>query len=298
MEKIKITFLGTGDAVPTKTRNHTAILINYKNEGILLDCGEGTQRQIKKADINPCKINTILITHLHGDHVFGLPGLLKTLSLHDCNHKIKIYGPKGTKNYFSTLRKIMNFDIPIEINEVTNEKFLETNEFFIEASSMSHTIPSNAYSFVIKEKRRINKEKLKKYKLPQIPLLKNLQQGKDIIFQNKKIKASNVTYIEKGKKVTFILDTEMNSNTIKIAKNSDVLIIESQFLEEERKKAEKHKHLTLNDSINIAKKAKVKKLILTHISQRYENNLPEIEKQARKMFKNSALAKDFDVIEI
>ena len=158
--------------MPTKTRNHTAILINYKNEGILVDCGEGTQRQIKKADIAPCKINTILITHLHGDHVFGLPGLLKTLSLHDCAHKIKIYGPKGTKKYFDALRKLMGFDIQLEINEIANKRFLETNEFFIETSSMSHTTPTNAYSFVIKENRRINKEKLRKYNLPHMPLLK------------------------------------------------------------------------------------------------------------------------------
>lgn len=298
MEKAKIIFLGTGDAVPTKKRNHTSILLNFKSENILIDCGEGTQRQIKKANINPCSITRILITHWHGDHILGIPGLLKTLALIKCNKTIKLYGPRGTKRYMALLEELMAFDIPLEVHEVSDEKFIETPDFYIETKPMLHTAPSNAYSFVIKDKKRLDKEKLKKYALPNSPLLKKLQQGQNIIFNGKKISSSQIAYIEKGKKFTFILDTAQNENAVELAKNSDILIIESTFLKNEEDQAVKFRHLTLEQAVKTAKKAKVKSLILTHISQRYENNLSEIEKEAKKLFKNASLAKDFDVLEM
>src|SRR3989344_5359819 len=232
MEKIKITFLGTGNAVPTKKRNHTAILLTYKNENILVDCGEGTQRQFKIAEISPSKITKIFITHWHGDHILGLPGLFQTLAMNDYNKTLEIYGPKGTDHFISLIRKLVNVQIKIKIKELSHEK-LEFKEYFINSSPMSHGTPTLAYSFVIKDQNRLLKEKLKKYKLPNSPLLRELKEGKDIEFEGKKIKASAVTKIEKGKKVTFILDTEMNTNAIEIASDSDLLICESSFSEEE-----------------------------------------------------------------
>ena len=163
---------------------------------------------------------------------------------------------------------------------------------------MVHSTPSNAYSFIIKDKRRLDKNKLKKFKLPNSPLLKDLKKGKDIIYKNKKIKASEVSYIEKGKKITVILDTKINENAIELAKNSDILVIESSFSSEDKDKAEKFKHLTASDAATIAKKAKVKSLILTHISQRYERDLLKIEKEAKKIFKTTKIAKDFDSLDI
>ncbi len=298
MEKIKITFLSTGDAVPTKARSHTAILLNYKEENILIDCGEGTQQQFKKADLNPCKLTRILISHWHGDHILGIPGLLQTLAMIGCNKKIKIYGPKGTNYSFSLIKKLVNIELPIEINEVSNKKIIETPDFYIETSSMHHTKPANAYSFVIKDKIRLDKKKLAKYSLPNSKILKDLKEGKSITYKNKTIKPSQVSFIEKGKKITFILDTMMNQNAISLAKNSDILIIESAFLSKEKDKAREFKHLTVIDATTIAKKAKVKKLILTHISQRYEHKMHEIEEEAKKHFKNVSLAKELHTIEI
>ncbi len=298
MEKVTINFLGTGNAIPTKEKNHTAILASFKNEIILVDCGEGTQRQLKIAGLSAHKINRILITHWHGDHILGLPGLFETLVMTGYTKKLKIYGPKGTKYFMSILLKLIpGLKLLLEIHEVSG-KFIDEKDFYIEAKPMSHGVPTNAYAIVIKDKIRIDKNKIKKLRIPQSPLLGKLQQGKDIIIDNKKIKAKDVTYLEKGKKVSFILDTKMNDNSIKLAKNSDILIIESAFSSEEARKAKAKEHLTSEEAAIIAKKAKVKQLILTHISQRYEHCPEVIENEAKKIFKNVSIAKDFDKIEV
>ena len=298
MEKIKLAFLGTGDAIPTKKRNHTAILLTYKNENILVDCGEGTQRQLKIAKISPAKITRILITHKHGDHTFGLPGLFYTLAMNKYSKTLEVYGPKGIKSYINQIKKLgSELRIKMKIKEVRG-KFLETPDFYIEAKPMKHKVPCNAYSFIVKDKIRLNKAKLKKLKLPHTPLLKKLQCGKDITIKGKKIKAKHVTYLEKGKKITFILDTSMNKNAIPLAKNSDILISEATFSSQETKRAKEYKHLTSEQAATIAKKSKSKKLILTHVSQRHEKDLSQIEKQAEKIFKNTTLAKDFFITEI
>ena len=298
MDKVKITFLGTGDSIPTKTRNHSSILLSYKEENILIDCGEGTQRQFRIASLNPCKLTTILITHWHGDHTLGLPGLLQTLAMGNYQKKLKIYGPKGTKNYLEILKKLYPITIPLEIYEVSNKKIIESPDFIIETKAMNHTKPANAYSFILKDKIRLDKQKLKKYHLPNSKLLQKLKEGLPIVFNKKTIKSSQVSYVEKGKKITFILDTIINENAVSLAKNSDILIIESTFLPQEKALAIEHKHLTINDSTLIAKKAKVKRLILTHVSQRYEHKLHHVEEEAKKLFPHVSLAKDFETIEI
>ena len=298
MEKIKITFLGTGNAVPTEKRNHTSILLSYKNENILIDCGEGTQRQFRYAKLSPSKITKILITHWHGDHILGLPGLFQTLSMAEYQKTLNLYGPKNTSYFIAQLGKLINIKIPLKINNIEQEKFYEEKEFYLEAFPMSHDTPCLAYSFVIKDKLRLDKKKIKKLKIPNSPLLGDLQQGKDIVYEKKKIKSKDVTYLEKGKKITFILDTSINQNTYKIAEDSDILVCESTFSKEEEKVAQEYKHLTSTDAANIAKKAKVKKLILTHISQRYERHPEIILKEAKKFFKNTFLVNDLDVLEI
>lgn len=297
MEKIKITFLGTSNAIPTPRRNHSAVLLSYKNENILVDCGEGTQRQFKIAKLSPSKLTKILITHWHGDHVLGLPGLFQTLAMSDYKRTLHIYGPKHTKEYMQLLGKLFKLKLEIKVHEGSG-KIFEAPDFYLQAEPMKHGIPSQAYSFVIKDKLRIDKKKLKKLNLPNSPLLKKLQEGRDVIINKKKIKASQVTYGEKGRKVTFILDTLMNNNAIKLAKDSDLLICESSFLNKEAALAKEHLHLTAEQAATIAKKAKVKKLILTHISQRYEHNTKPIEQEAKKIFKNVSLAKDFDTFEL
>ena len=299
-EKIKINFLGTSASVPSATRNPTAILLRYKDEDILIDCGEGTQRQFRRAKLNPCRINKILVTHWHGDHVFGLPGLFQTLVLSGYNRDMKVFGPKGTKDFMKNFIRIFVpvFLFKADVEEVYQGKFFENDEFYIESELMEHGIPVNAYNFVIKEKIRIDKAKLKKLKLPAGKYLSEIQKGKDVILNGKKIKAKDLTYVEKGRKISFVLDTTYNERIEDFVKDADLLICESSFDSELVETATEHLHLTAEQAGEIAKKAKVKKLILTHISQRYEFNEKVLIADAKKHFKNVSVAKDFDEVVI
>ncbi len=295
---IKLTFLGTSDQIPSASRNHTSILLTYEGENILIDCGEGTQRQFRKAKLNPCKITRILITHWHGDHILGLPGLLSTLALSGYNKTLFIYGPRGTKKFISELFKVFNFkkQYKIEVEEVTG-KFFDAKDFYLEAEKMQHGIPTNAYCFVKKGLIRIDKQKVKKVKLPQGPHLSKLKQGKDIIYEGKKYKAKNLTFKEEDKKVSFVFDTLDNKKITSFVKKSDVFVCDSSFSDELKNQAKEHLHMTVKQAAEQAKKAKVGKLVLIHLSQRYEKEPKRILNEAKKIFKNTILAKDLDVVE-
>jgi len=300
--KIPIIFLGTGQAIPTAKRNHTSILLSYKSENILVDCGEGTQRQFRKLALNPCRLTKLLITHWHGDHILGIPGLLQTLALNRYNRKLEIYGPRGTEFFIKKILEMFVFQekIKYEIKEISSGKFLDNKDFYLEALPMKHGAPCLAYSFVEKEKIRINKKKLEKLKLKG-KIIGELAKGKDIIWQGKKILTNKIIYKQPGKKITFIFDTAINPNAYLIAKDSDLLICESTFLansDNGKKLAEEYKHLTAENAADIAKKARVKRLILSHLSQRYENQENLILQEAKKIFKNTEVAHDLYKIEI
>ncbi len=295
-EKIRVTFLGTGGSIPTEERNHSAIFLQYKDESILVDCGEGTQRQFRKAKLNPCRITRLLITHWHGDHVLGIPGLLQTLAFSGYNKTLYVYGPKGTKRFMEEMFRTFAFTgkISVEIEEIENGIFLDEGDFYLEAKRVEHGIPCNAYNFVKKGTSRIDKSKLKKLKLPNIPLLKELKNGKDIVYDGKKYLARNLIFAEEDKKISIIVDTSFNNQLISFAKGADLLICESTFDANLEKIAKRYKHLTVRQTAEVAKKAKITKLYLTHVSQRYDKNLGKILKESRKIFKNSFLARDLD----
>jgi ribonuclease Z len=299
-EKINITFLGTSQAIPTAKRNHTSILLQYKEENILVDCGEGTQRQFRKAKLNPCKLTRILITHWHGDHILGLAGLLQTLLLNAYNKTLYIYGPKGTKNDMHELINLLvpYNKIPLKIEEISEGKFFETKDFYLESMPMSHGIPCNAYAFVEKAKTRLDRKKIKQLKLPNSPLLGELAKGNDIEFKGKKIKAKDLIYKEDERKISFILDTSINENCHKLAKNSELIISEAVYLNAEKELATLHEHLTASDAALIAKKANAKKLYLSHLSQRYDGNEKLILNEAKKKFKDVVIAEDLMQVEI
>jgi ribonuclease Z len=296
---IKITFLGTSASIPTAHRNSTSVLLNYNEENILVDCGEGTQRQFRKARLNPCKLTRVLISHWHGDHILGIPGLLQTLALSDYKKTLFIYGPKGTKTFMKNLFNTFVFreKYSIKIDEVDG-KFFETKDFFLESKKMTHGIPCNAYSFIKKGQIKIDKKKLKKSNLPSGPLLQKLKQGKSIVYKGKKYLAKNLIYREEDKKISFVFDTSMNKRIVPFVKDSDLLICGANFGSELEDKAKEYKHLTAKQAAEIAKKSNSKKLVLTHISQRYDKKLKNLLSDARKIFKNSFLAKDFDVLKI
>lgn len=299
--KIPITFLGTGQAIPTNRRNHTSILLEYKDENILIDCGEGTQRQFRKAKLNPCKLTRILITHWHGDHILGLPGLLQTLALNNYNKTLHIYIPKGTRYHIDLIFRMFVFKgkIKYEIHEIEQGVIFENSEFKLEAEKMEHGTPTLAYSFTEKLKIRINKEKLEKLKIKG-RVIGELAKGRDIVWNNKKVKASSLIYLQESRKITFILDTKLNNKMSEFAKNSDLLVCESTYTTEEEALASEYLHLTSKQAAETAKSSKSKKLILTHISQRYDSKeqSKKLLNEAKKIFKSSEIAEDFSKFEI
>lgn len=299
---MEITFLGTSEAVPTAKKGQTAIVLNYESENILVDCGEGTQRQMKIANFNICKTTRILITHWHADHILGIPGMLQTLATNNYVKTLHIYGPKGTKQHMDLMLKMFVFygKIKVEVHEIMKDGiFFETDDFALSAYGMDHPCPCLAYSFEEKEKRRIKMDYLKKVGLKPGPLYGQLQKGKTISFNGKKISPKNATTVQKGRKVSFVLDTAPNKNCILVSKGADILISEATFIESEHSdKAEERGHLTAKQAATMAKQAKALRLLLTHISQRYANDESGVLAEARKVFKNSELAKDFQKIKL
>lgn len=296
---MQILFLGTSSMVPTKERNQSGVLISYKNEGILVDCGEGIQRQLKIAGIKLSKISKILISHWHGDHVLGLPGLIQTMSASGYGKILKIYGPIGTKKFMKKMFEVFVFDgkIDIEINDVKQGKFFENSELILETQHLKHNIDALGYNIIEKDKRKINLKFTKKLCIPQGPLLGKLQNGKSITWKGKKIDVNKATKLVKGKKVTIISDTMPCKGAEKLANNSDLLICDATYSSDLEEKAAKHRHMTAKQAADLAKKCNVKKLILTHFSARYKD-LKEIEKDAKNIFNNVLCSEDFMKIDL
>ena len=296
---MQITFLGTSSMVPTKERNQIAVFLSYGSEGILLDCGEGTQRQFKIAGISLTKVTKILLSHWHGDHVLGLPGLIQTLSSMDYNGKLEIYGPVGTKKRMEKMFEAFVFDkrISLVVKEVKEGILFENNEFQLEAYQLEHGIENLGYKFVEKDKRKVDMKKARKLRIPEGPLLGRLQQGKAIEFNGKRIEPDEVTDIESGKKIAYITDTVLCDNCYRIAENADLLICEATYSSKLVGKSEEYGHMTAKQAAQIANKANAKQLVLIHFSARYKNT-QELEEDARGIFDNVICAKDFMKIEL
>jgi len=300
-EKIKITFLGTSSSVPTARRNHTANLLQYKDEMILFDCGEGTQRQFRKAKLNICKITKIVISHWHGDHVLGLAGLLQTMIMNGYKRNLEIYGSKGISKKIRELLDLFGIkdkELNLKVIEIEEGVFFENSEFYLESSFMEHNILTNAYSFVIKEKRRLDKKKLEKLKIPNSPLIGDLVKGKKVKINGKEIDGKKLLYVEPQRKVTIIVDSKYCESAVKLAEDSNILICESSFSKEEGEIAKDHGHMTSHDSATIAKKARVGRLYLIHLSQRYDVIPKKILEEAKEVFKETKVAEDLDSIEV
>jgi ribonuclease Z len=292
-------FLGTSCMVPTKERNHQAIFIPYKEEGILVDCGEGTQRQFKIADIKHTKITKLLITHWHGDHVLGLPGLLQTLNASEYEKKLEIYGPVGTVENFNHMFKAFSFRIDFEhsITEIAKEGRVETKDFVVEAKELEHAIPTLGYAFTEKDRRRIKVAYVKKLGIPEGPLLGELQNNKPVKWKGKAVLPKDATYIVKGKKIAIILDTLPTKNAYELARDADVLIAEAVYTSDIPDKAQEYKHMTARQAAQLASQSNAKKLIITHFSQRYKTTEQLLE-EARTVFENTVASYDFLKVKI
>jgi len=291
---MQITFLGTACMMPTKERNTSGVFISYKSEGLLIDCGEGTQRQMKIAGIALPKTTKILMTHWHGDHSLGLPGLLQTLAAGEYEKTLEIYGPVGSKKALKAMLSGANLEAKMKINviEVEDGVFFKGKDFSLAAYKMNHPVPCVSFAFMEHDRRKIDVSAVKKLGIPEGPLLGKLQKGNSIKFKGKTITPEKTTTVVKGRKVAFITDTRLNKNCYKTAQDADVLICESVYSSKLKEKADVYGHMTSLDAAQIASRSQVKKLVLTHFSARYKNT-QEIEEDARVVFDNVVCAEDF-----
>jgi ribonuclease Z len=296
---MNITFLGTTCMTPTKERNPISTFISYKNEGIMIDCGEGTQRQMKIAKLKPTKVTIILISHWHGDHVIGLPGLIQTLAASEYNRTLHIYGPPGTKKRIKAMFEAFVFDnkLDMEIHEIKPGVILKKSDFSISTMKLEHRIDCYGFRFVETDKRKIRMNTIKKLGIPEGPLLGTLQDGKSITFKGKKISPADTTDIVPGKIIAIIADTILCNNCYRLAQDADLLVCEAAYASKLKDKAQKYFHLTARQAANIASQSNVKKLVLTHFSARYKNTL-ELQEDAEELFENVLCAEDFMQIKI
>src|SRR3989344_1741689 len=295
---MNLTILGTGSAMPTPSRNHSATALDIGQEVLLFDCGEGTQLQLTKAGISNNKISKIFITHWHGDHILGLLGLTQTMSLNKRTKPLDIYGPAGTKANFKKFMELVDSQPVYKIN-VTDLKpgAFNAEKYSIAVANALHVKPCLVYALQEKQKVKVNLDYLKKFGLKNNHAIGDLIKGKDIIWQGKKIKAKDATFVEKGKKFVYLLDSAYSKHLENFCKGADLLLCEATFADDMKEFAKEFGHMTAGQAATLAKKANVKKLIITHFSQRYKDT-NVLLKEARKIFSNTIAARDLMQTEI
>lgn len=297
---MEITFLGTSSAVHSHNRNHPGIILKAFGEVMLFDCGESCQKQLIYTNISPMKISKIFISHYHGDHILGLPGLLQSLNFLGREKPLTIYGPKGIKKieYGISLLGFSKLNFPVEFVEIESGTIIENEEYIIKSQQVKHNIINLAYSIEEKKKPRFLRQKAIDLGVPVGPAFGRLHNGEEIEIDGRIIKPSQVLgEPRKGKKITYSGDTLPCDEMIEFAKDSDLLIHESTYMLEDNDKAKENFHSTSQDAATIAKYSNSKKLILTHISSRY-TNITQLLNEAKEIFKNVEVANDLMTIEI
>ena len=297
---MEITFLGTASAVHSSTRSHPSIALKAFGETMLFDCGEGTQRQLIYAKISPMKISKIFITHYHGDHILGMPGLLQSMNFRGRETKLTIYGPKGLDNLRQAISNLgfPDFDFPLEWIEIDSGTVIENEEYIIKAQRVKHNTLTLAYSVEELKKPRFLRQKAIDLGVPVGPKFGKLHSGESVEVNGEIIKPEQVLGPpRKGHKITYSGDTMPCEEIINFAKDSTILIHESTYKAEDKDKADLHAHSTSVDAANIALNSNSKELILTHISTRY-TEVDDLLKEAQEIFKNTKIAKDLMKLEL
>lgn len=297
---MEITFLGTSSAVHSFERNHPSIVLKAFGEVMMFDCGEGTQRQLIYAKISPMKISKIFITHFHGDHILGLPGLLQSMNFRGREAKLTIYGPKGLNVLKEAIFSLgyCKIEFPIEFIEIGTEIVEKTEDYIIKSQEVNHFVPCLAYSIEELKKPRFLRQKAIELGVPVGPDFGKLHNGQEVEVDGKIIKPEQVLGPpRKGRKVTYSGDTTPCEEMIELAKDSTLLIHESTYVKDDIDKAEENYHSTSSDAALIAKKSNSKKLILTHISTRYQNT-DQLLNEALEIFENTEIAKDLKTVKM
>ena len=311
---MNITFLGTSSGVPTLTRNVSSLALKLSQtaEVWLFDCGEGTQHQLMKSNIKSSQIKKIFITHMHGDHIYGLPGLLATLGLSGNSNGIEIYGPSELKSFVTSALEssFCKLSFPLRFREVEdfaslNKILFENDKLKVHCACLKHRLPAYGYRVSEKDKPGVfDIKKAEDSKIPPGPIYSELQAGKTV--QLKDGRSFNGQDFcgppRKGESFVYCTDTVFSESAVNLSKNADLLVHESTFSKEDEKMAYEKLHSTTIMAAKTALLSNVKKLIITHLSPRYTQRSSikpsDLLKEAQKIFPNTYLAKDFLTAEI
>ncbi len=294
---MKLHILGTAGQLPTRTRSQNAYFLDWPYGGVLFDPGEGAQRQFTFAGISPGRIHKIFISHFHGDHCLGLPGIMQRLSLMEVPHEVHIYFPEEGRPYFDALSIASKYThrINFHLHPLKEGVVEETNDYRIEAYDLLHSTPTLGYRFIDKARLRFRKELLEEMDLHG-PILGELERNGKIEFQGKTITRDELSYYSDEKIFAYVLDTGICDSIPKLIRNADLVLMEATYLGGESALAEEFMHMTAEKAAEYARDNNVKKLALTHFSERYKD-LNLYQKAVEKTYKNTHISHDLDVIE-
>lgn len=299
MSKITITILGTSAGVPTKTRAHPAIHLSYDDgvgECLLFDCGENTQRQFMSAGLNIMKIDNIFLTHWHGDHCLGVPGLVDTMGFEDRRSPLSIYAPEVNRlkkgiNFNYSMGKFRIFPHNVVSRGKGIRKIFDTKRFYIASTPVKHSIPSVSYALIEKDKTCIDLKKANSLGLPEKgEIYGELKKRGKIRLEGRDITFEDISIVQKGKKIVYSGDTEICDNLVAMVKGADLLIQDCTYFDDVEG-TRPHKHASLSEIKDMVKENDVKKIILTHISRKYQD--PEQLQKLIKDYPQFILAEDF-----
>ncbi len=298
---MEVVFLGTGSATPTYERNVAALACKREREVLLFDCGEATQQQILRSPLRRSRIRKIFITHLHGDHFYGLIGLLTSFQLNKREDPLELYGPPGLAKYIRFMKRISETDFAYQLKIVElevgskPETVLQTAEYRIDAVRVKHRIYTIAYSLVEKQRPgRFDAERAAELGVPEGPERRRLKEGEDVTLADGRLVRSSelVAPPLPGRKITYITDSAFTPASVKLAVGADLLIHESTYDNHDSKNAQRTQHSTVSDAIRVAREAEVGLLVLTHISSRYLNRSELLLTQATEERPGTVLACD------
>ncbi|MFO8109781.1 MAG: ribonuclease Z [Thermoplasmata archaeon] len=294
---MRLVFLGTGGSYPSPKRNVASTAIVKDSRTILLDCGEGTQRQLMRSSVSFMSVDKIFISHLHADHFLGVPGLIQSMKLNQRTEPLEIYGPRGTRSMLETLVKLGYFRPDFDVISVDIEPtaLLRFSGYSIEALGVEHSIPALGYRFQEDQRPgRFDKPRALELGVPEGPLFGELQKGQKVVVDGRTIHPEDVLGPpRRGRVLVYSGDTKPCLSVKEASKNADVLVHESTFDQSMSEKAIENDHSSVDMAAVLAKEAKVGKLFLVHISPRYDNVKPLL-KTARKIFPGTKIPRDME----
>ncbi|MDG6244024.1 MAG: ribonuclease Z [Methanolobus sp.] len=299
---LRVTFLGTGGALPTPERNPSAIMINREGELMLFDCGEGAQQQMMRAKTGMKALSSIFITHFHADHMLGIPGLIQTLSFHGRTEPLKIYGPHWIHEFARILSALGYYKLRFEIDaiDLNPGDVIKREDYSIMAIKTEHSVPSIGYALVDNERAgRFDRQKAIELGIPPGPLFSKLHKGETVEVNGKLIHSEDVVGQSRpGRKIIYSGDTRPCKSILEASRDADLLIHDSTLANDQQEWAMESMHSTAREAALLAKEANVRKLVLTHISSRYSDDATQLLEEAREVFQNVIVADDLLELEI